>query len=164
MRYFYLVAFISTILFSCKNGNTDQQLITKDSGETQVATNANDISYPSLTKEIIKDLAMNCDFVDYIFYDLPISISQDDKKAIVSNINFISKEVPTRIPPGCKAMGRKSFMQNGEILIEADIYLNKEEGCYLYVFYKDGKKAYANNISSDGVNFYFNVFNQAGIK
>ena len=171
MRYIFLVTLFSAILFSCKSESTNQGSNSKDSTETQVAMNSNkpvlaatDINYPSLTNDIIKNLAENCDYIDYIFYDLPISISQDNKQAIISNLNFLSRNVPSSIPNACKPMGRKFFHIDGEIILEADVYLNKEEGCFLYVFYENGKKTYANKISSDGVNFYSNVFGQAGIK
>lgn len=171
MRYIYLVALLSAIFFSCKSESTNQESISTDNKEIEVATNSNkavapatDINYPSLTKEIVKNLAENCDYIDYIFYDLPISISQDTKQAIVSNINFLSRAVPSNIPDACKPMGRKFYHIDGEIILEADVYLNQNEGCYFYVFYENGEKAYANNISSDGVNFYFNVFGQAGVK
>ena len=75
MRYIYLVTFLSAILFSCKSESTNQESNSKDSTETQVAMNSNkpvlaatDINYPSLTNDIIKNLAENCDYIDYIFY------------------------------------------------------------------------------------------------
>ena len=171
MRYIYLVTFLSAILFSCKNESTNQESISNVSKEIQEATNSNksvagatNISYPSLTNEIVENIAQNCDYIDYIFYDLPISISQDNKQAIISNINFISKIVPSSIPNACKSMGRKFFHIDGEIILEADVYLNTLEDCYFYVFYENGKKTYANKISSDGVKFYLNVFGQAGVE
>lgn len=171
MRYIYLVTFLSAILFSCKSESTKQESSSTDSTETQVTANSNkplaaatDIHYPSLTNDIMKNLAANCDYIDYIFYDLPISISQDNKKAIISNLNFLSREVPSIMPSACKPMGRKFFHIDGEIILEADVYFNQDEGCFFYVFYENGKKTYANKISSDGVNFYLNVFGQAGVK
>ncbi len=119
---------------------------------------------PSLTTAYMQKIATSCDYIDYIFYDLPISISQDEKSAIMSNINFISRETVGAYSSNCKSMGRKSFQSDGEIILEADIYLDKANGCYFYVFLEDGKPTYANKISKDGINFYFNVFGQAGLK
>ena len=169
MKYIYLTAFLFVILFSCKSESIDNNATAAIPTEEEkviasTKVSAEKINYPSLTEDIIRNLAMNCDYIDYIFYDLPISISQGDKNAIMSNLNFISKEVPMSIPSSCKAMGRKFYHVNGEIIFEADIYLNVEAGCHFYLFYEDGKKAYANKISEDGVNFYFNVFKQSGVK
>lgn len=170
MRHIYFIAIISVLLFSCKSSN-DQDAAAQVTTSTQksktnkaVANNSNVEKYPGVTEGMIRRLMNQCDYVDYIFYNLPISISQDDKKAILSNINFIAKTSPESIPATCKPMGRKSFQKNGEIMIEADIYINVEEKCFFYVFYENGKKAYANHMTADGINFYYNVFGQAGVK
>lgn len=171
MRYIYVIVFLAVTLLSCKNDTNKQNSSAEAGNSTDIAVekgqsviNQDVVSYPSITEDIVKDLGLRCDYIDYIFYDLPISISQNDKSAIFSNLSFISKEAPESIPASCKAMGRKSFQANGEIIIEADVYLNVQESCYFYVFYENGKKAYANNMTKDGINFYYNVFGQAGVK
>ena len=166
MKLIYVISIFALSLCSCKNENvevkSEEKVNTEAPATDQPALTT--LSLPTLDAEIFKKIAQSCDYVDYIFYNLPISISQDNRQAILSNINFISREPITSYPATCKSMGRKSFMSDGEILLEADVYLNKEQGCYFYVFLKDGKPAYANKIANDGINFYFNVFSQAGVK
>ncbi len=168
MRNIYFVAILVAILCSCKNENTNKGSNPTNSKEVQVSNkpsaSISGVSYPSIPESIIKSLAANCDYIDYIFYNLPISISQDNSEAILSNINFISRETPTSIPVACKSMGRKSFQKDGEIMLEADIYINVEEQCFFYVFYQNGKKTYANLMTPEAINFYYNIFNQTGAK
>lgn len=167
MKILYFLTIISLLsLVSCKSENGTTKGTTEASQEqvTSAPQSTTDNNLPSLTTDYMKKIATNCDYIDYIFYDLPISISQDEKSAIMSNINFISRETVDSYSSNCKSMGRKSFQSNGEIILEADIYLDRTNGCYFYIFLIDGKPTYANKISKDGINFYFNVFGQAGIK
>lgn len=168
MKNIYFVFLFTAILFSCKNENASQKdLAAKSQSETQTNQSVSDaevVKYPRLPDAIARSLVAECDFIDYIFYKLPISISQGDKSAIHSNLSFISNDVPASIPDQCKAIGRKSFQKDGEIMLEADVYINESENCFFYVFYENGKKTYANNMTTEGINFYRNVFGQAGIK
>jgi len=156
--------FLAVLIVSCKNKS---DAVIEIAPKEQIAANQAGASktntLPSLTKELMQKIAKSCDYIDYIFYNLPISISQDEKSAIMSNINFISRETLGDYSSSCKSMGRKSFQSDGEIILEADIYLDKANGCFFYIFLEDGKPAYANKISKDGINFYFNVFGQAGL-
>lgn len=166
MKILYFIAIFS-IVFSlgCKSDSASANTTTTEAVNEVVAAAAMKTnSLPSLTTEYMKKIASSCDYIDYIFYDLPISISQDERSAIMSNINFISRETVDAYSSNCKSMGRKSFQSNGEIVLEADIYLDKDNGCFFYMFLENGKPAYANKISKDGINFYFNVFGQAGIQ
>lgn len=167
MKFIYILL-LSILMIACKSESTDKAETVKQSKEVtsiqQEGSTQSSFNLPSLTKELIQKIGMSCDYIDYIFYDLPISISQDNKQAIISNINFISRETVSTYSSVCKPMGRKSFQADGEIILEADIYLDKVNGCFFYVFLEDGKNTYANKISNDGINFYYNVFGQAGVK
>lgn len=126
---------------------------------------SNDLaSLPSLTPEWFYRLVEECDYIDYIFYDLPISISQDEKSAINSNLALIAKTSPQSFNQGCKPIGRKLFHHDGEVILEADMYFDPVNKCNYYVFLVDNKPTYINLISQQGINFYMNVFNQAGVK
>lgn len=115
---------------------------------------------PGLPMEIMQSMIADCDFIDYIFYELPFSLSQGDDPAIKSSLSFIGKipEDFREIPPMCeKAIGRIFFQAKGETLAEADIYFSS--GCFFYLFMKDNKPAYVTKISEAGINFYWNVIN-----
>lgn len=165
MKILYFIAIFSLVSFiSCKSDTGSTKVPNETVNEVSAVAAKKTNSLPSLTTDYMKKIASSCDYIDYIFYDLPISISQDEKSAIMSNINFISRETVDVYSSNCKSMGRKSFQSDGEIILEADIYLDKANACYFYVFLENGKPAYANKISKDGINFYFNVFGQAGVQ
>lgn len=114
---------------------------------------------PPLPESAVKRLTSETTYIDYIFYDLPFSISQDDKPSISSNLNLISQEKMGPIAEGCKSIGREFFHINGNIEFEAEIYF--QNGCYGYVFIDKEKPIYANKISPSGMKFYANIINQA---
>ena len=98
-------------------------------------------------------------FIDYIFYDLPFSISQDNQPSIHANLKLISSGALDNLPLNCKPIGREFFQINGEIVHEADLYFS--DGCYGYVFLKDGKPIYANKLTEAGMTFYTRIVNQS---
>lgn len=97
-------------------------------------------------------------YVDYIFYDLPFSISQSDQASIRQNILLIGQNMPTSISERCKPLGREFFHVGGDIVWEAEVY--HSNNCYGYVFLKDGKAVYANAFSDEGKKFYANLIAQ----
>ena len=136
---------------------------------TPVSTPANaqmevDLSSPAIPgipEEVMVELINNCTFIDYIFRELPFSLSQDEPRSIKQNILFIDYEKPlVRIPLSCKPDGRKFFQIKGDIKYEADVYILN--GCTFYVFVdKQNKPIYANYITQEGIKFYSNIINQA---
>jgi hypothetical protein len=114
---------------------------------------------PSLPQAEMERLIKEATFIDYIFYDLPFSISQDNQPSIHANLKLISSGVLDNLPLNCKPIGREFFQINGEIVHEADLYFS--DGCYGYVFLKDGKPIYANKLTEAGMTFYTKIVNQS---
>ena len=104
---------------------------------------------------MINKMLREVDYIDYIFHDLPISVSQDEKESINSNIVFIKNEAVKSIPINCKAIGRKFYNIKGETYLAADIYFG--EGCAVYIFLDGEKPVYANTMTEQGIAFYNNV-------
>lgn len=109
--------------------------------------------------EIKKNLFENCDQIDYTFYNFSFSMSQSEKTAVQSNIALLSDEVQATIPPECKAIGRKYYQINGEIVMEAELYFS--EGCLFYIYKDNHKSLYGNKLSEKGAIFYNNIMQQA---
>lgn len=117
---------------------------------------------PQLPKMPENELALlfeNCDFIDYIFIDLPFSLSQNEKSSVQQNVLFAENTAVDQRMASCKPMARKFFKIKGNIVWEADVFAI--EPCYYFVFYKDNKATYANKMSSNGRNFYKNLIDQA---
>lgn len=110
------------------------------------------LDVPPITNDMINKMINEVDYIDYIFHNLPISVSQDEKASINSNIVFIKNEAVKSIPLDCKPIGRKFYNIKGETYLTADIYFGK--GCAVYVFLEGEKPIYANAITEQGITFY----------
>lgn len=144
MKYFILLSLTLCLTFSCKQ---------KKDPNTKFSELA------ALPADKFQKLFSEATYIDYIFYDLPFSISQDDKPSISANLNLISREKMGPLNIHCKPLGREFFHIDGVITFEAEIYF--QEGCYGYVFLQNEKPIYANKISEDGMKFYNNITTQA---
>ena len=148
--FFSLIA----LLVSCQTSSNKES----DGGKTKQETIS---TYPMLPVAEHQWLANNCDYIDYLYYELPMSMSFHDKASIVSAIAHIGDlPAPTSIP--CKSIGRVSYQQNGEIKLEAEMYY--ANGCTYFVFLKNNKPTYGNAMTGAAINFYANVFKQANVK
>lgn len=114
---------------------------------------------PSITKEKMQDMFQNCTNVDFIFYDLPVSMSQDEKGAIANTLNFISTSpLPKATMDACKTpFGRVFFNSNGESMAEADFFYTSS--CQFFIFYDGNKKVYGNLMTPQCVQFLGNIVN-----
>ena len=154
MRLLFLL--VTVFLFGslgCKNPETKEV----KAEVKKVASPAG--QFERLPKEIMLTLFNNVEMLDYIFHDLPFSMSQDEKESIQTNVSYIGQKAQPNIPPGCKPMARQFYQINGEIEYEADIYFS--ESCYFYVFYVNGKATYANVMSEAGRNFFNTMISKA---
>ena len=139
------------LLFSACNSNTD----TSSSAPVQEPKIA---TYPVLPMDEAKLLAQRCDYIDYLFYQLPLSMSFHDPTSIRSALGYIDVR-PAPIQPGCKSIGRVAFQSQGEIILEAELYF-APNGCAQYVFLKDNKKTYGNLMHPTGVKFITDLINR----
>ena len=119
----------------------------------------NNLGLPALPQSEMTRMFNSVTYIDYIFYDLPFSISQDNQASIQANLQLISSKQLLYLDPSCKPIGREFIQIDGDIIYEADLYFS--EGCYGYVFIKDKEPIYANQISEGGMNFYSNIIKQA---
>ena len=113
MKYFLLLATIIGML-SCKNDASDSTTANTTISTPPPATPS--IIYPSISGETMQYLVDNCDYVDYVFYELPISMSLQEKAAIHYSLSHISTQSAI-INPGCKAIGRLFYQVKGERII-----------------------------------------------
>lgn len=112
-------------------------------------------TYPSIPTEDMKMLWDSSDYVDVVFYYEDFSISQKNQGDIRGMLKYISEGTP-KINPACQPIGRIFFQIDGRNAAEADIFF--AQGCTFFLFYKNGKKAYANGFTESGVNFFNNIF------
>ena len=106
---------------------------------------------PGIPEDLRTELLESCDFVDIIFYHSPASMNQSDPRSIQRAMGFIATET-AEIDEMCSPLGRISYMTNGEITAEGDIYLS--EKCQYIIFMVDNEPTYANAMSPEGIQFF----------
>lgn len=136
--------------YGCKNKPAET------SGPEASAT-ASTPARPFLSNADISQLYATADHVDIIFYDLPISVNQDDPSSVKNTVLYISPASPN-ITTACKPLGRLSWMSKGSILKEADIFI--DEGCQYLLFMEGQAPVAANALSQGGIDFFKNIISQ----
>ena len=141
-----LICLLCSLCFACGSdkGNNNETPATND-------------PLPSIDVTRLEYLFANATYMDATFYNLPISINQSELPQIQQTIATVSTESMI-MAPNCQAVGHIWFQVNGKNVEEADIYF--EPDCVGYVWYENGKPAYSNRMTQEGVNFYGNIFQQ----
>ncbi len=144
MRYFLALSLLALALQACHSSKAIQS----DSNQR----------YQVIPAERLAVLSEECDYIDFLFYHHDFSMSQNHRQSIRTTVAGISSS-PANIKSSCKADGRIYFMAEGETLVEAEIFLDPD--CAYYIFFENGERTHANQMTEDGLNFYTNVFQQA---
>lgn len=130
----------------------------KEEAETEEeAPQEINISYPAYGNEYISKLYAETDKVDIIFYDLPISVNQDDAGSAKNTVLYISPTNP-KVTVDCKPIARLSWIGDGRIIKEADVYV--DTGCEYLLFMEDNAPVAANAMAQSGVAFFRNIISQ----
>lgn len=130
---------------SCRqNGRAEQDVSVETEGPV----------YSSIPDSTMQRLWNECDYIDFVFYNLSYSMSQDQQSDIRSTLRHVSRK-PADTKPDCNPLGRIFFQIEGENAVQADIFFSPE--CRYFIFYKDNKKTYANAMTPAGIQFYERV-------
>lgn len=156
MKKTLLLALLFCSFLACKS---DQKKESKTKAENTSASAQKYGDLPALPADQMNSLIQQTSYIDYIFYNLPFSISQDNRPSILANIKLMSSDQMGPILTSCQPLGREFFHIGGQIAFEAEIYF--QDGCFGYVFLENEKPKYANKVSAEGMKFYSNIINQA---
>lgn len=154
-RIYCLFAFAGLLLWGCQEAPKQEQ---QQAVNTTPAASA--ALYPSIALDTLEMLWSKCNYIDFVFYNLNFSVSQNDPPAIKSTIQHVAADVPA-INNACKPEGRIFFQVDGRNALEGDFYLGKD--CIYYIWYKDGGKTpyAANSMTQLGVKFFQDLFQKA---
>lgn len=156
MNLRFLLPFLFvTLLFSCKPDVTREVVTNK-----VVTPMPESFRLDGMQGEEYRRIADSVDHIDYIFYDLPLSINQDGKPNVLRDLSYLSTTAVEGIPEGCKPMARKIYLGQGNIITEADLFFM--DGCYLQIFYKEQEPIYGNLLTAQGAQYYGNMMIQIG--
>ena len=145
-------------IISCELKTKSTETEAASDTSPQTATTNNPI-YPGLTQDLGMKIWNEGEMIDYLFHDLPFSMSQDEQASIQTNMTYISSDAVYSIPKGCKPMARQFYQVGGDIILEGDIYHGN--GCHFYIFLENGKPTYANQMNQKGIAFFNNIVKQA---
>ena len=116
-----------------------------------------DLKLPFLSSEDVNTLYATAEKVDMIFYDLPISVNQEDEASVKNTVMYIVPASP-RVTAQCKPLGRLAWLADGVILREADVFV--AEGCQYLLFMENNLPAKANAIAPEAIQFFNNITSQ----
>jgi len=160
-----LIFTLTIFLFGCandKNEATKKPVVQQPTPQPQPAPRPLQADgkelYPSVPEAQIRSLLERCDYVDFSFHNLPISMNQQELKDIQSTLLHISGQ-PAKVHNGCKEIGRALFYRDGDIALEAAIHY-LADNCSYFIFYENGQAKYANFMSKGGVEFYKNTLSR----
>ena len=125
-------------------------LVSCNSGPAKPEASPESKAYLNLQQ--IMALSEQADFVDFLFYNLDVSVSQSDKASISQTVNFFDPQ-PKAVGMNCPAIGRISFQSGGRIIREADIHYSGS-GCGYYTIIENKKPVGTNLISEPGLKFF----------
>lgn len=145
-----LFIFCVFLIASCKPAQTEKE---KEPEKIKPAVH----TYPSLGNQDISNLYAIVDKVDMIFYDMPISVNQDDAASAKNSVLYVSP-APVEINKSCKALGRLSWISDGAIVREADFY--NDSLCHYFIFMENNQPVAANAMAESGIQFFDNIISQ----
>ena len=147
-----LFAFILLLgVVGCQNDGSSSKSTAKKS--TQETT------FPPLPENRRMDLFKKTIAVDVIAYDLGVSLSYNNPGSIQPVVSMI-KPSSGDAKKGCKPVGRISFMFETGIGEEAEMYVH--QGCKTFVWLDKGKKAFSNELTDEGRDFWNNFIPEDG--
>ena len=149
-----MIVFFSACQQSQNSNSSAEQAQTTPANPPAAATTA---AYNSVPLDTLMMLWEKCDYIDFIFYNFNFSMSQNEQASIRTTLRHISDQFPT-INPACKPLGRIFYQVDGKNAMEGEFYLG--EGCVYFIFFENGKPAYANMMTKDGIDFFRNIFSQ----
>lgn len=150
----YQIAIILMIsisfLVSCGDGasSSTKKTTTPNAQSTAAAL-------PTIPKEIFKNLWDNCTGIDFIFHELPFSMSQTEQASIRNNLTYFDNKPVAEFPVHCKPIGRIFFQAKGEVAHDIDLYYS--DGCQYFVLMENERPKYANRMTPKGVEFFNNM-------
>lgn len=154
IKQFLPIITLLALLISCQDKSSE----TETEQKTDSTNLVEQYALPVPPIETLEYLYQNCSHIDYVFYELPFSMSLDDVGSIRKTLSHISTS-PAPEKAECKPMGRIFFDVGIETKLEADFYFSS--GCVYFLFYEGGEKKYSSFMTPDAVKYMNNYISQA---
>ena len=160
-RLFAIFTFVLVCMISCTTDSNEKKEESNQNIKTENKAPQEDQVYlPSISMDDLEVLWENCNQMDYIYYDLPISTSLSDQYSVQQSLRHVSDTpVSQSVKDNCKAISRVWFKKDGEDLMDAEIYFSN--GCSFFVFFKEGKPAHSNYMTDAGIKYFNDILQKA---
>ncbi len=153
MNYLRFLLFFALLgCLACGNKPAESESATTTS---VAAAPVGEATYPSIPLERLEYLWDNSSHMDVMFYELPVSLNQDNQEGVRSTLSYVAEDAPL-IDPNCRSIGRLFFTVGTENTETAEIYFNTT--CAYFVWLENEKPAYANQMTEGGIQFFNNLF------
>jgi hypothetical protein len=147
---------------SCANKPASADDQSAASGDSiPAAANIIDPAMGHLSAEDVTQLLSKADKVDMIFYNHPISVTQEDEPSVRNTVMYILPTPPS-VTVKCPPLGRLAWMSEGVIIREADVF--QGNGCNYLLFMENNQPVAANALANEGVQFFTSIISQVNQK
>lgn len=153
MRHLVLFLLPAFLLTSACQSKKNSEATEANAEEKKII----DLKLPFLSSEEVNKLYATAEKVDMIFYELPISVNQEEEASVKNTVLYIVPASP-RVTAQCKPLGRLAWLADGVILREADVFVG--EGCQYLLFMENNQPAWANAIAPEAIQFFNNITSQ----
>lgn len=112
------------------------------------------VKYPMLPDSILRKMLEECDNLEVIFNDLPISMNPRGQAACHTHLEHLAG-LPASLHPKSAPAARIFYQSRGNELLQADMYYDDQTTAF--VFLKDNQPKWSNEMSEKGQSFYKNL-------
>ncbi len=112
-------------------------------------------SFIPTPQEWLDSLAGIVTQIDYVFFNLPISMAMTDQPAIQSAFAQMDTREPVPLSWDCPSIARIFYVAQGETVGISELYFS--EGCTYLRFYEDNTMTTAVRLNQMGVKFLLNL-------
>lgn len=138
---------VSLLLVACKGSDKP---VSDPLPETPAIT-----TYPLPPEGLLDSLQPFVTTIDYLFNNLPISMSVTERNAIWTMFSHISGKEPVPLQHGCKPIGRIFYVASGETALTGSLYFGKD--CKFVVFLENEEPVFAVQLTQHGITFLQNA-------
>jgi hypothetical protein len=147
-----IISLLFSILLSACNNSSTQNEANESSLQTEEVAEESTPTFQAVPSEFGDRMMKTCTGVEITFYQVGASISSQSCAAF---FGLIDNSVPNEIIK--EEFGHMLFLASGELITLAKIHLKEDKG---YLKFQDGEKFYYQNFNEQGIKFFNNVKTQ----
>lgn len=148
----FIISLLFSILLSACNNTSTQKEATESTSQTEEVVVEEKPILQAVPPAFGERMMNTCTGVEITFYQIGASISSE---SCGSFFGLIDNSVPEEIIK--EEFGHMLFLASGEMITLAKIHLKDNKG---YLKFQDGENFYYQNFNQQGIKFFDNIKNQ----